>query len=111
MSALAPTTTPAGEYVRKLRNDYGDTQVEFAARIGSTQPTVSRVEDGAGPYREGLSQGFAWKLVTRLGVDANEVAGYVAIPGWMCLPSITALTDAVRRTFVPFSAHPLAHSA
>lgn len=101
MPPLAPTTTPAGDYVRRLRDQYGDTQDEFAARIGSTQATVSRVEKGTGSYSRGISQEFAWKLVSRLGIDANEVAGYVDIPGWKCLVQITRHIAATSRTLVP----------
>ena len=101
MPPLAPTTTPAGDYVRRLREQHGDNQAEFAERIGSTQATVSRVEKGTGSYERGLSQEFAWKLVSRLGVDANEVAGYVHIPGWVCLRGITARFAAASRTLVP----------
>ena len=81
MPPLAPTTNPAGDYVRQLRERYGDTQTDFAVRIGSTQATVSRVEKGTGSYANGLTPEFAWKLVSRLGIDAKEVAGFVDSPG------------------------------
>jgi DNA-binding transcriptional regulator YiaG len=50
--------------LRKLRDALGESQTEFAKRLGVTQATVSRWEDG-----ELLIQGPARILIERLMAD------------------------------------------
>lgn len=61
----------AGERIRRLRTTKGLTQVELAAQIGTSQPTVVEYE------REGVIPGpmILFKLARILGVSPEHILG------------------------------------
>ena len=63
------TQTPiAPEAIRKARERLGETQDQFAIRVGSDQATVSRWENGRLPRR-----GSALLLLRRVLAEINSV--------------------------------------
>lgn len=46
-------------FIREWRKHRGLNQEQLAARIESTQPTISRVESGVMPYDQGLLEALA----------------------------------------------------
>lgn len=108
MPRLAPTTTPAGDYVRRLREDLGLTQSAFADRLGVTQSTVSRIEGGTRP----LTNDFAFRLIRHAGAEIDDLAANLPernrdIPGELSLTSITRLFTGCRT----FAARPTPQAA
>lgn len=109
----------AGHYVRAARVRNGWTQNQAADRAGISQELLSQIENG----RRRLTEGSAYKIERGWKLRPYELARWtekatvppdassIDSPGWMCLPPLTAITQAVSRTLVPFSPRPLAHPA
>lgn len=81
MPAAAPTTTESGEAVRTLRVKRGLTQMQFAAKIGKSQGTVSRVESGD----QALSPEIALLIERRFKLRQGSMLKFVDLGGWLTL--------------------------
>ena len=110
------------EPLREARETAGLSLPRMAELVGMDKGNLSKVENGHASAstiervaaRYEMALGITDRsLVRDCGtLPANLVKLLTAaIPGWLCLPSITRLSAAVSRTFVPFLPRPLAHPA
>lgn len=110
------------EPLREAREDADISLSRMAQIIGMDKGNLSKVENGhasastiervAARYEMALGITDR-RLVRDCGtLPANLVKLLTAaIPGWMCLPRLTAISDVARRTLVPILPRPLASTA
>lgn len=79
MPALAPTSTPEGEWFRSIRMARGLSQEQFAELLGVEQPTISKTETG----RRTISPRLGLRLITRANVPVGDVERYVDMCGYL----------------------------
>lgn len=79
MPALAPTSTPEGEWLRALRQTRGLTQTGLAEVLGVRQPTISKVEGG----ERGITPELGWRLLMRADVPVDEISEFVDLRGYL----------------------------
>ena len=72
-AALHPEVVALGKVIARLREDRGISQADLAARVGISQPTLSRFERGAGKP-DALTMK---KLATELGISVDAVHGRI----------------------------------
>lgn len=70
---LDPEVVALGKVIARLREDCGLSQADLAARVGISQPTLSRFERGAGEP-DALTMK---KLAAELGVSVDGIHGRI----------------------------------
>lgn len=130
---MSTTTTlgfPLGDWLRRLREEAGITSTHQLAKLPGTpsQSYIWKVESGEhrvvkwaklrgwvtaldGDMDEARELWMAAEEERALAATLPPDVSSIDSPGWMCLPPLTAISDAVHRTLVPLFARPLAHPA